>query len=329
MENRLTGEISLGDWMRSAASDWKSIAAAVGIVSIIAYFYGVYQLFGVGNQLGALHWLKNNWTKETDYQHGYFIPVIIVGLIFWDRKNLAASPVKGSNLGLWIILGAVLFFLLSKRTVQARVAVASFPILLTGISMFLWGWPVTKRLLFPFFLIGFAVPIPQMIQATNGLQIIATKTAYSVSSLLGADVIVAGNNIKSTTGAWGDESGFHIAEGCSGIRSLVALTLVAAVYGYVTTQKAWKVAVLIVASIPLAILANAARVTTIILIAEYISPDFAARTYHNWSGFLFFPIGLFFILVLGVVLNGGTAALRVRKKTVTYVNAGEKSEAGT
>lgn len=312
--------------MRGVAKEPTTIFALATVVAAVTYFFGIYPMFGVENAYSALHWLARTWNEENDLQHGYFIPFIMIGLIIWDRKNLAKAPVEKSRLGLWLILGAVFLYLLSKRTVQARVAVGAFPILLTGISAYLWGWQVTRRLVFPYFLIYFAVKVPGMLQATNSLQIFATSTAYHVSSLLGADIVIAGNNIKSATGAW---PGFDIAEGCSGIRSLVALTLVAAVYGYVTTRSAWKIAVLIVASIPLAILANGARVTTIILIAEYFSPEFAAHTYHNWSGFLFFPIGLFFIILLSMILNHGFRVFKRAKKTVTYFDGGEEPKAST
>ena len=90
-------------------------------------------------------------------------------------------------------------------------------------------------------------------------------------------------------------------------------------YGYVTQDKPWKVAVLVLASVPIAIAANALRVTTIILIAEYGSAEFAAHTYHNWSGFLFFPAGLVGLLIVALVINKGFKALRpakVRTRTI-------------
>ena len=129
-----------------------------------------------------------------------------------------------------------------------------------------------------------------------------TAIAYHVSSLCGADIIAAGTNIQSVDGKW---NALEIAEGCSGVRSLIALTFIATVYGYLTQDRLWKQVVLISVSIPLAILANSIRVTTIVLIAEYWNAEFAAKTYHNFSGFIFFPLGLSGLLLCGFLINGG------------------------
>ena len=111
-----------------------------------------------------------------------------------------------------------------------------------------------------------------------------------------------GTEIQSTSGNW---DALKIAEGCSGVRSLIALVFVASVYGYISLNKIWKFILLVISSLPLAIIANAIRVTTIVLMAEYWDAEFAAHTYHNFSGFLFFPLGIFGIILVSFLLNSG------------------------
>ena len=324
MSNR-PDQINTGfrDFLHTVKSDRAAWFAWMGIALVVLFFYGIYPMFGPENKHSALAWLRSTWKAETDYQHGYFIPVIIAGLLWYDRKRYLESDTSSSKWGIALILIAVVLFILSKRTVQARLAVGSLPILIFGISSYLWGWKVTRLLLIPVGLIYLAIPIPGWLQMTNSLQLFASKAAYHISSALGADIILEGNNISSKTDAW---PGFHIAEGCSGVRSLVALTTVAVVYGYIVNRDLWKVAVLFVASIPIAIVANGIRVTSIILIAEYLDPQFAARTYHNWSGFVFFLIiGLVGISIVSFIMEKGWRAVFQRKrKVVTQVNRTEK-----
>ncbi|MGI9240430.1 MAG: archaeosortase/exosortase family protein, partial [Verrucomicrobiales bacterium] len=93
-----------------------------------------------------------------------------------------------------------------------------------------------------------------------------------------------------------------------------------------TQNRLWKKVFLIVAALPLAVLANAGRVTTIVLIAEYIDPGFASSTWHNWSGFVFFlAFGLSGLLLLSMLINGGFKRSG-RKKVRTRVV--EKGAAG-
>jgi len=120
--------------------------------------------------------------------------------------------------------------------------------------------------------------------------------------------------------------GLEIAGGCSGVRSLVALTFIAAVYGQLTQNKLWKKLFLMASAIPLAIFANSLRVTTIVLIAEYYDVEFASKTYHNFSGFIFFPLGLAGLLLVAFLINGGWKKARQNTRVTTVGGGGGGSK---
>jgi exosortase len=108
-----------------------------------------------------------------------------------------------------------------------------------------------------------------------------------------------GTKISSAKGAFQ----FEIAEGCSGIRSLVALGMVTAVYAYLTEQVQWKRWAIFFASLPLAIIGNIARVTTILLVAQAFGQEAAGGLYHDYSSFIFFPVALLGMVVFAALLN--------------------------
>ncbi|NJM37838.1 MAG: exosortase/archaeosortase family protein [Akkermansiaceae bacterium] len=57
---------------------------------------------------------------------------------------------------------------------------------------------------------------------------------------------------------------------------------------------------------PLAILGNALRVISIFVIAEYGDAEWAAGTWHDWSGLLlFYPFSLMILLIVHSILEGG------------------------
>ncbi|MFP6874085.1 MAG: exosortase/archaeosortase family protein [Verrucomicrobiales bacterium] len=280
-----------------------TLALLLTITGTIFYFYCALPLFGNFREQSVTHWIWAICGKpEYDYGHGRFVPLAMVFLVFRSWKKIAAAPRSSEWWGLALLILGILFYIVSVRTIQARMAAGSIPFIIYGLIAFLWGRHAAKHFIFPLALIYFAIPLPGLTQATNGLQIIATQIAYHISSLCGADVTAAGTNIQSATGQW---DALKIAEGCSGVRSLIALTFIAAVYGYLTQDKLWKQGILILVSIPMAILANSIRVTTIVLIAEYWNADFAAKTYHNFSGFIFFPLGLAGLLLVSFLINGG------------------------
>ena len=95
-----------------------------------------------------------------------------------------------------------------------------------------------------------------------------------------------------------------MAEGCSGIRSLMVLTLTAAILAHLTQTRIWKKLALFACAVPLAVFANSVRVASVILLAEYVNPDFAASLYHDYSTLVFYPLALGMLLLVAGLLRG-------------------------
>ncbi len=296
-------------------------ALIAGIAGTFLFFYGYLHLYGNFREQSVLHWI---WAvcgkKELDYYHGRFIPLVMAVLIWHARGKIAAAPRSTDRWGLAFLVFGIICYLVAARTVQARVAAGSIPFIAYGIIAYVWGRQVARHFIVPLALVFFAIPLPGLAQATNGLQLIATKTAYHLSTILGCNIEAIGNTINSTTGKW---DGFNIAEGCSGIRSLFALLLIALVYGHLTQKTLWKKAFIFALALPIAIVANSLRIATIIIIAEYVNADFAASTYHNWSGFVFFLcMGLGGLMLAGRILDKGLKALKPAGSRVVTVGGG-------
>ena len=112
------------------------------------------------------------------------------------------------------------------------------------------------------------------------------------------DLVSRGSNI-TVAGSTVD-----IAEGCSGIRSLMALTMIAAVYANYTQKVFWKKMVLFASALPLAIIGNFGRIFTILILANFGWGDFGTGAWHDWAGLLlFFPIALSGLYLFDYLLN--------------------------
>lgn len=306
------------------------VATALCIVFllIIAYFFGVVRRFGPGHDYTAFSWLVSTWNPRTGYEHGFLVPFLFLFLLARRLPAVLAEPARPSAWGLvWVILGG-LFYVAAVRTFQPRVALAGLPLILLGGIVWWRGWASARWLAFPVLLLYFVIPVPGMIQATNGLQLLATKSAYHLSKLFGIQASLSGNDIFSVPmGKWN----FNIAEGCSGVRSLMALTLVSAVYAHLTQKTLWKKLVLFACSVPLAILSNCLRVASILIVAEYFSKDFAAKTYHEGSGFLFFlVVGLAGLAAVDWLLNQrGRRKVVIRRSPAVAGDAGPATPSAT
>lgn len=131
------------------------------------------------------------------------------------------------------------------------------------------------------------VPLPALIynSLTFPLQILATELAANTLSLLGVPVLREGNILQLPSGP------LSVVEACSGIRSLLSLTFLSLVYGYFMERKLWIRIALLVATVPIAILANGGRVT-ITGILSMIRPELAQGFFHESTGWVIFMIAL-------------------------------------
>lgn len=298
--------------MNSNLNRQQLILPFVLIAVVFSFFWLIYPVFPntSTSKDRVLLWMADAW--RGDYVHGWAVPILFVAFVFMAWPKMIAEKVSSSKLGIVVLVFGLLLFLASVRTLQPRLALFGIPFLIMGTVLYAWGWHVAKHMLFPSFFWYFAITLPGVQQATNGLQVAVTQSSYHFGKFLGMELINSGNNITSATGKWDT---LDIAEGCSGIRSLMALVMIAAIYAYYTQKKVWKMAVLFACALPLALVANFFRIFTIIVIAEMGYSKFAAGAYHDWAGLLFFfPVALAGLFLCDKMLNYRDNKKVVRKR---------------
>src|SRR3990172_10580491 len=243
--------------------------------------------------------LVSIWWDNPDYSHGFLVPLITLFLV-WQRhrelKDIEASP---SRWGLFIILVSLL--MLAVGQVGAERFLTSFSLLplIAGLVLYLMGRQFLARLAFPLILLIFMIPPPAILfnQITVPLQLFAAGTATSALQLIGVPVLREGNVITLATQV------LEVTEACSGIGSIVSLTLLALLFSYFTHSSLWKRAVLTVSAVPIAIVANAFRVAGTGFLSHFFTPEAAMGFYHTFSGWLVFVVAFALLLVEGFLLS--------------------------
>jgi len=268
------------------------------IAATFIYFFGFLPLFGNG-RLSTVVWAWQAWTPETNYEHAKIIPFLVVIFIWLSRAKLKAAPLGSSRWGwLFIILG-LLLFLVASRTVQARLALCALPFLLFGIVLYVWGKDIARGLLFPIAFLLFMVPLNFLTQATFRLQFIETAIASAFCNLIGIKVNTIGTLVNSADNAFH----FQVDEGCSGIRSLMAMAMFSAIYGYFALDKFWKKFVLFAASLLFAIIGNAGRLVSVFIVGRWFGQDLAGGPYHAVAGFISFACAFIAMILFARLLN--------------------------
>jgi exosortase len=272
-------------------------------------FYAFVPKFSVDNVNPTLQWLLESWNWENQYyEHGWIVVAVMGWFLYKAWAPMRAEPVRGSNHGLWWVALGIFFWVGGFRAIQARAAVVSLPCFIIGGVHFVCGWKVARHLMFPLSLFAFMVPLPGLEQATNSLAITATKMAHKFGLLIGIETVQSGTVLQDASGG-----SFKVNDGCSGLRSLVALMLISYAYAMVV-HKRWRERIVIFATaLPIAMVANGVRITSILIVAQ-ISHTVATETWHNYSGFFSFGAALALLMLLSFIMRQGFRALKPKVK---------------
>lgn len=256
----------------------------------------------------VLEKLVNQWATDEDVGHGFFVP-LVAGYVAWQRRDrILATRLQPSWWGLALVLWGGLQGYLGVLGAELFLQRTAFLISLVGILLMLGGIPLVRVLLFPLCLLPFMIPLPSVIynQITFPLQLFASSVAENVLNLVGIPVLRDGNVLELAS------QKLSVVEACSGIRSLLSLSFLSLIYAYFFDHRVWMRWALLIGTIPIAVLANAGRVTLTGVLSE-ISVDLARGVFHSIEGWVIFVIALVLLVVLHRVLV--FVASRFEKRT--------------
>jgi exosortase len=292
---RLANRIDLS---RLTVGDWGRIAAGLVVLCLVVVAYGVLPVAYEQPLMTTYVWLTAHWENISHYSHGPLIPLIALGLVWWKHAEFKNVKWGSSNWGYAVILFAMMVYYTGVKAGQPRLVVISFVFLLYGLALALGGRDVFRLLFFPISFLFLMVPL-NFFEERIGfpLRLIVAHTATTLLNLLGIEAVRIGSGIRSAV------FNFDVADPCSGIRSLMALTTVTAAYAYVTQNRQWKRWVLFLAAAPLAVLGNTIRVLSIAMVAQVYGQDVASKAYHDYSGYIVFGVALSAMVLVGVALN--------------------------
>ncbi|MGA7829833.1 MAG: exosortase A [Terracidiphilus sp.] len=273
-------EASLDRWpFRSAQSAWG--AALIGLLIGAAY----YRVLGK---------LVLDWWQIPDFSHGFLIPFFAGYLVWEKRSTLRATKILPTWSGLAVIALGLLLLVLGVYGSELFLSRISLILLLAGLTLCFGGWKLLRELRFALLVLLLAIPLPAIVfnQITFPLQILASKLASGLLPYFGVPVLREGNVIELPL------MKLEVAEACSGIRSLMSLFTLSIFYGYFLEKSVWRRMVLIVASIPIAIAANAVRILGTGLCVQYWNPEKALGFFHEFSGWVIFLVSLVCLYII-------------------------------
>jgi exosortase len=285
---------------------WKALPGKGLFFTLFACWFALFWFLG-NPTLGyvdspaILGWLKWVYDRAPDDSHGQLIPFVVLVLFWLKRKELLELPNQPWWPGTILLALALGLHIVGYTIQQPQVCLVAFLAGIYALMGIAWGWPWLKTTFFPTFLFAFCVPVSNVIvPLTFPLRMAATNiTTALCNGLLGVGVRQNGTTITDALGQYQ----YEVAAACSGIRSLTAITAIALIYAFVSFKKPWQRALLIASALPLAVLSNVVRLSSIIVAAEAFGQK-AGDWVHNswWAGLLPYVPAIAGMFLLGHLL---------------------------
>ena len=273
--------------LSSGLPRWQGVA----LLLLIAWLYAsiLARLF--------LQWVGPS--RDPNFEHGIFVPLFALLVLWQDRKRLKTIASEPSWTGLPLVVLSLLMLVLGVLGAELFFSRVSLLIMLAGLVILFQGWTFFRAILFPWAFLILMIPIPNIIlqQVTFPLQLLASKLATGLLELVGVPVLRQGNVIVLAS------MPLDVAEACSGIRSLLTLVTLAIIYGYMMETRVWVRLVLAISAVPIAVAANSFRIFGTGLLVQYWDPDKAEGFFHTFSGWLIFVVALIMLFAVHQLIS--------------------------
>jgi len=242
----------------------------------------------------VLSGLYKAWDSSDDYSHGFLITPVALYILWQNRSALSSQKVDGSWFGLLLVFVALLMFLFGKFGAIFTLSSVSMVVFIWGAVIFLFGFRTFQICSFPLVFLLFMIPVPAQIYAslTNPLQFIVTKVTVAMASMMGIAIYREGNVIHLA------DMVFEVVQACSGLRSIMTMLTLGAIFGYFSLRSMPLRLILMLAGIPIAIAINIFRVFSMVFAYNYFKLNLTEGTPHTVLGLLVFALGFVLFLVL-------------------------------
>lgn len=272
-------------------------------------FFGAWVLLSLLLFAKPVYELSQLANRDETASHILLIPFITAWLFYTERKFV--HPEVGFDFRtatLFVVpslLTAVVALNCQACAPKTRLAgyVLSLLLLVVGGFIFSFGAAAARSSGFALAFLLFAIPIPDLFlgKVIYGLQAGSAAIAEIFFNLSGAPVLRQGFVFRLPV------MSIEVAQECSGIRSSLALLILALLVAHFSFRPFWKKLVFVVAGLCMMLVKNGIRIAALTLLANYVNPSFLTGSLHHQGGIVFFLIGLALLLPVYWALRKGEA----------------------
>ena len=247
---------------------------------------------------------------DGDLSYLIVVPFFTAGLLVYERDRINCRVGNERGLGYILVVLAGLLALLTRfagshwsKDIRLSAYILSLVLFWASGFALSFGRRAFRASLFALLFLLLTVPPPNFLldRVIYLLQAGSASITEFLFNLLGVPMLREGFVFHLT------KVTIEIAKECSGIRSSMALLILALLTVHFALTKFWKQALFVAVGLFMTILKNGIRIVALTLLAIYVNPSFLTGRLHHQGGVVFFLIGLLLLAPVWWLLRRGEA----------------------
>jgi exosortase len=229
----------------------------------------------------------NGVWQLSDHSVGQLVPLLALYFLWRKRQLLYQCHLRPCwRYGPALVLAGEAMRILGCLTIRGSFERYSLPVVLAGLVLWIAGKQVFQRIQWILAFLLFMVPLPASVRLpiTVRLQSLATSGSVFLLEAFGIQLEQQGNVLTL-----GEGLVLGVAEACSGLRMLMAFFVVAGFVSFMVDRSRKLKLVLLLSSMPLAVLCNIIRICLTALMMIGVSQEFAETFFHDFAGLVMMP----------------------------------------
>jgi len=230
--------------------------------------------------------LFREWNINDDYSAGQLVPLVALFFVWRERKNLRRCRLKPCwlwGIALLILAQTTRFFGL----IFMFQSIDNYSLVLTiaGLVLIVAGWQVFRHVFWIILFMFLMLPLPGRVHNLISGPLQRLATAGSVFILEAFFPVSHQGNVMMLN----ENTPLGVEEACSGLRMLTAFIVVAYFIAYMVNRSRLQKAVLLISSIPVALICNIIRIVATAVLMLLVNAEVAHKFFHDFAGLVMMP----------------------------------------
>ena len=253
-----------------------SVTLALLAVTVLSYWSTIADLF-------------KEWQRNDDYSAGQLVPLVALFLVWRQRKTLRECLLRPCWWAIALLILAQTARIFGLLFMYESAERYSLVLTAAGLVLMVAGWQVFRSVSWILLFLFLMVPLPGRVHnlISGPLQRIATTGSVFLLEAFGVRVSQQGNVVMLN-----EKIPMAVTEACSGLRMLTAFVIIAAFMAYMVKRSRRQKAVLLLSSVPVAVMCNILRLCVTAVLFLLASSEVAEKFFHDFAGLAMMPIAV-------------------------------------